>query len=91
MTSTAEDTHVMKPEDIHLLVVDDEKSICKILGQYLRMKGYAVIIAGSAEDAINIIKKDKIDLVLSDIKMPGMTGVDLLNGYATTTGSFPCY
>jgi len=79
MTDSPEDTHVMKPEDIHLLIVDDEKSICEILGQYLRMKGYSVNIARSAEDAINIIKKDKIDLVLSDIKMPGMSGVDLLN------------
>ena len=78
MTISAEDTHVMKPEDIHLLVVDDEKSICEILGQYLRMKGYSVVVARSAEDAINIIKKDKIDLVLSDIKMPGMSGVELL-------------
>ena len=58
MTDSPEDTHVMKPEEIHLLIVDDEKSICEILGQYLRMKGYSVNIARSAEDAINIIKKD---------------------------------
>jgi response regulator RpfG family c-di-GMP phosphodiesterase len=73
-----EETHVMKNDDIRLLVVDDERSICDILSQYLRIKGYTVLIAKSAEDAIGILKKEKIDLVLSDIKMPGMTGVDLL-------------
>ena len=78
MTISAEDTHVVKLEDIHLLVVDDEKSICEILGQYLRMKGYSVVIARNAEEAVGIIKKDEIDLVLSDIKMPGMSGVELL-------------
>ncbi|HEX7510852.1 MAG TPA: HD domain-containing phosphohydrolase [Chitinivibrionales bacterium] len=78
MVNDSEDTHVLKNEDIRLLVVDDERSICDILGQYLRMKGYAVFVARSAEDAVNIIKQEKIDLVLSDIKMPGMSGVELL-------------
>lgn len=78
MTIEVEETHVMKNDDIRLLVVDDERSICDILGQYLRIKGYTVLIAKSAEDAISILKKEKIDLVLSDIKMPGMSGVELL-------------
>jgi response regulator RpfG family c-di-GMP phosphodiesterase len=74
----AEETHVIKSDDIRLLVVDDERSICDILSQYLRIKGYTVLVAKNAEDAINILKKEKIDLVLSDIKMPGMSGVELL-------------
>ncbi len=61
-----------------LLIVDDEKSICDILAQYLRHKGYTVYQAGSGEEAVEIIKKNSLDLVLSDIKMPGMSGVDLL-------------
>lgn len=62
----------------HVLVVDDEEPICEILGQYLEMKGYVVSTASSAEGAVEIIKKQQIDLVLSDIKMPGMSGVELL-------------
>ena len=58
MTIEVEETHVMKNDDIRLLVVDDERSICDILGQYLRIKGYTVLIAKSAEDAISILKKD---------------------------------
>jgi putative nucleotidyltransferase with HDIG domain len=73
-----EDTHILKTEEIRLLIVDDERSICEILKQYLQIKGYTVFSARSAEDAVNIIKSERIDLVLSDIKMPGMSGVELL-------------
>jgi len=74
---------------VHLLVVDDEKSICDIVGQYLRMKGYVVTCAGSAEAAIEIIKQNSIDLVLSDIKMPGMSGVELLKWVREYNRSLP--
>jgi response regulator RpfG family c-di-GMP phosphodiesterase len=76
-------------EDVHLLVVDDEKSISDIVGQYLRMKGYTVSCAESAEAAIEIIKKNTIDLVLSDIKMPGMSGVELLKWVREFNRSLP--
>jgi response regulator RpfG family c-di-GMP phosphodiesterase len=78
-----------KGEDVHLLVVDDEKSICDIVSQYLRMKGYEVSCAGSAESAIDIIKNNGIDLVLSDIKMPGMSGVELLKWVREYNRSLP--
>ena len=78
MAIATEDTHVLKNEEIRLLIVDDERSICDILGQYLRMKGYTVLVTRSAEEAVNVIKQETIDLVISDIKMPGMSGVDLL-------------
>jgi response regulator RpfG family c-di-GMP phosphodiesterase len=78
-----------KNEDVHLLVVDDEKSISDIVGQYLRMKGYTVTCAGSAEAAIEIIKKTAVDLVLSDIKMPGMSGVELLKWVREFNRSLP--
>lgn len=76
-------------EDVHLLVVDDEKSISDIVGQYLRMKGYVVSCAGSANAAIDIIKQNTIDLVLSDIKMPGMSGVELLKWVREFNRSLP--
>lgn len=61
-----------------LLIVDDEKSICDILSQYLHKKGYEIAVAASGEKAIEILEKDGADLVLTDIKMPRMSGVDLL-------------
>ncbi|HUI92272.1 MAG TPA: HD domain-containing phosphohydrolase [Chitinivibrionales bacterium] len=78
-----------KAEDIHLLVVDDERSICDIVGQFLRMKGYNVTCVGTAEAAIDFIKENAIDLVLSDIKMPGMSGVELLKWVREYNRSLP--
>jgi putative nucleotidyltransferase with HDIG domain len=66
------------PRDSRILIVDDEKSICDIIGQYLRRLGYTVFLASSAEDAIQFIRANPVDMVLTDIKMPGMSGVDLL-------------
>lgn len=65
-------------EKKHILVVDDECSICEILGQFLRKSGYNVSTASSGEEALETLKRNGIDLVISDIKMPGMSGVDLL-------------
>ncbi len=67
-----------KTDAQHILVVDDEMSICEILSKYLSKNGYDVLQAQSAEKAIEIMKEKNVDLVLTDIKMPGMTGVDLL-------------
>lgn len=82
----ADDTRV---QDVHLVVVDDEKSICGIVGQYLKMKGYAVTCFGSGEEAVDFIKQNAVDLVLSDIKMPGMSGVDLLKWVREYNHSLP--
>ncbi|MBD3391202.1 MAG: response regulator [Chitinivibrionales bacterium] len=68
----------VQSRECKVLVVDDEKSICDLLCQYLRKQGYNVFRAASGEEAVRIVEVNGIDLVLSDIKMPGMTGVDLL-------------
>jgi len=61
-----------------VLVVDDEKSIGDLLCQYLKKIGYHVFQALSAEEAIKIIEANGADVVLTDIKMPGMSGIELL-------------
>jgi putative nucleotidyltransferase with HDIG domain len=68
----------MELESKHILIVDDEISICEILSQFLRKKGYTITTASNGDAALEIIHSSDIDLVISDIKMPGMTGVDLL-------------
>lgn len=72
-----------------ILVVDDEQSICEIVKAYLQKNGYYVFQALSAEKAVDIIRGNTIDLVLTDIKMPGMTGVDLLKWIKDYNSSLP--
>ena len=61
-----------------ILIVDDEPSICDILEKFLKRKGYEVARSSDGKAALDLINSDSIDLVVSDIKMPGMSGVELL-------------
>lgn len=61
----------------NVLVVDDEVEIVKSLKEYLSQKGFNVISCYAADEAYNQYHQHRPDLVLSDIKMPGKSGVDL--------------
>ncbi|MFB3897477.1 MAG: sigma-54-dependent transcriptional regulator [bacterium] len=61
-----------------ILIVDDERPLCDLLKMALEEKGYEVQVAHEAEQALTILKTTTIDLVLSDIRMPGMSGLELL-------------
>jgi len=61
-----------------ILLVDDELGICKILSISLQDSGYEVFTACSGEDALKIFLEKNPPIVLTDIKMPGMDGIELL-------------
>ena len=61
-----------------ILLVDDEEGIRKVLGISLSDSGYKVSTAASGEEALRIFRKMKPPIVLTDIKMPGMDGIELL-------------
>ena len=61
-----------------VLVVDDEQDIRETLKDILEKEGYSVEMAGSGTEAISKIDSIKPDLILMDVRMPGMNGVDLL-------------
>jgi two-component system nitrogen regulation response regulator NtrX len=61
-----------------ILIVDDEESICQSLGGILREEGYDVLTAESGEDALKIIDEEMPNLVLLDIWLPGMDGIEVL-------------
>ncbi len=65
----------MKPK---ILVVDDEMDICRALDFLLRAEGYSVTTATSGEDAIEKIKVEHFDVVLTDLKMEKMDGIGVL-------------
>jgi DNA-binding NtrC family response regulator len=61
-----------------ILVVDDEFDLAEALQQNLTRQGYDVSAVTSAREALPLIAKDNIDLLLSDMMMPGMSGIELL-------------
>jgi len=65
-------------KDLKILVVDDEESLLSVLSQVLNREGFQVTVAASGEEAWEKFKKDPVALVIADIVMPGMTGIELL-------------
>jgi two-component system nitrogen regulation response regulator NtrX len=62
----------------HILVVDDEKSIRDTLIEILEFEGYKIGQAGDGEAGLAYLKQHQVDLVLCDVKMPKMDGIQLL-------------
>ena len=60
-----------------LLLVDDDPSLLKLLGMRLRSEGYQVTTAGSGPEALRLLQKEKIELVISDLRMDEMDGLAL--------------
>jgi signal transduction histidine kinase len=61
-----------------VLVVDDEEGIRRVLNLSLKVVGYEVLSAGRAQDALHLVRTEQPPIVLADIKMPGMDGIELL-------------
>jgi len=66
------------PKPTTILVVDDESGIRQALDRFLRRVGYRVVTADSGAGALERIASDRPDAMLSDIRMPNMTGVELV-------------
>ncbi len=61
-----------------ILLIDDEEAILRVMSMSLRSDGHEVTTALSGEDGIRVFQEDPPDLVLTDIKMPGMDGIEVL-------------
>jgi DNA-binding NtrC family response regulator len=61
-----------------LLVVDDETDICDFVETFFKDRGFHVFTALNGEEALSVVKKEKPDMVLLDIKMKGMDGLAAL-------------
>jgi DNA-binding NtrC family response regulator len=65
-------------QNVSILVVDDERDICRALNIILTKEGYAVMEAYNGEQAVELIRKQSFDLVMTDIKMEKMDGFEVL-------------
>lgn len=61
-----------------ILIVDDEHDICDFVKNFFQDRGYNVLTASGGEEALEIAKKEKPELILLDIKMKGMDGIATL-------------
>lgn len=62
-----------------ILIVDDEKSICSALKRTFHKQPFRVFSANSGKDALDLIERNTIDVIVSDQRMPGMKGTELLS------------
>lgn len=70
---------MMKDETTKILIVDDDPAIGELLARYLGAAGHESASALDAETALNLLKGADFQLVIADIMLPGMSGIDLLN------------
>lgn len=66
-------------EKAKIIVIDDEESMCKFMQIMLKKEGYEVTSSQSSKDALEKIKNSNFDLVIADLMMPGLNGLELLS------------
>jgi two-component system response regulator PilR (NtrC family) len=86
---SGEDVPETQKRNEHILVVDDEADVREGLRQLLSMEGYEVTTAESGAVALERAKPRRFDLVLTDLRMPGMSGVETLMGLKQLHPSMP--
>lgn len=68
----------MMTEAATILVVDDEEMLRNLLSKILEKEGYSVLLAESGQHALEVLIDSNVDIVLTDVKMPGMDGFEFL-------------
>ena len=63
---------------LRVLIVDDEISVRKVMAAVLAQLGFPCETAASGEEALRVLETQRIDAVISDLQMPGMSGMELL-------------
>ncbi len=77
----------MSKKDVSILIVDDEPLIRESLYEILRIDGYCVQMASTAEEALQTLERGKIDIIVTDFKLPKMSGMELLEQIKTADSS----
>ncbi len=72
-----------------LLIVEDEAKMRRLLELNLSEDGYTVLTAPDAEVGLNILRQEKIELVVTDLKLPGMSGLEFLHAIKRTHATLP--
>jgi two-component system NtrC family response regulator len=62
----------------NVLIIDDEKKICSLLARIIELEGFKIFQANTAKDGLKILRAEDIHVVISDVKLPDMNGVELI-------------
>lgn len=63
---------------VTILIVDDELMMRKLLEKILMREGYQILTAEDGQEALEIVRKERVNIIISDMKMPNMSGFELL-------------
>ncbi len=74
-------TYLQLPEDVRILVVDDEETLCQACSEVLRREGYQVTTAASGQEAVHMIQSGKPDVAFIDFMLPGMPGMAIMDEF----------
>ena len=72
-----------------ILLVDDEQNILTVLSSVLRQEGYTVLLAASAEESLERLHSASVDLVVTDLRLPGKSGLELLEELTSIQPGLP--
>ena len=64
-------------ESANILIVDDNPTFCKLTGDVLQFNGFSVLTAGDGETALGILESKSVDLLLLDLRLPDIGGIDV--------------
>ena len=67
-----------------IAIIDDEKDLCDTLAQGLKKAGLKTVIARNGQEGLELIQSDRPDLILLDISMPKMDGIEMLSKFRET-------
>ena len=71
------------------VLIDDDRSWLEALSEYLQRKGFRVVAAADPAEALALLRKNRIAVVICDYNMPGMTGLDLVRSIRLQPGNVP--
>ena len=69
---------IVQTDKLRVLIVDDETSVRTLLSEVLQGQGYEVVVASSGEEAVELARKSPFEIVITDMRMPGISGVEVI-------------
>ena len=79
----------MTERSLRVMIVDDEEVLRDVLEVVLRREGFDVVLAASGEEALSLLDGDEIDLVILDVMLPGISGIDTLRAIRISNPMLP--